>query len=219
MDAGLGVVYQHFMLVPPLTVWENVILGREPRRLGAIDRRRARSQVSAVARRSGLSLDVDARAGDLSVAAQQRVEIVKQLWRGARVLILDEPTALLSPQEAAALVEIVRALAAEGRAVLFVSHKLREVLGAADRIAVIRRGRLGPVSPRSQTDAQQLAEAMTGGRRAARELPTFPRIPAAARSVFRSAWRRTWHSGATRRRRMRSSFSSIALDGARWRTN
>ena len=174
IDAGLGVVYQHFMLVPPLTVWENVILGREPRRLGAIDRRRARSQVSAVARRSGLSLDVDARAGDLSVAAQQRVEIVKQLWRGARVLILDEPTALLSPQEAAALVEIVRALAAEGRAVLFVSHKLREVLGAADRIAVIRRGRLVQVSPRSQTDAQQLAEAMTGGGRAGGARPRRP---------------------------------------------
>ena len=174
IDAGLGVVYQHFMLVPPLTVWENVILGREPRRLGAIDRRRARSQVSAVARRSGLSLDVDARAGDLSVAAQQRVEIVKQLWRGARVLILDEPTALLSPQEAAALVEIVRALAAEGRAVLFVSHKLREVLGAADRIAVIRRGRLVQVTPRSQTDAQQLAEAMTGGGRAGAARPRRP---------------------------------------------
>src|SRR5207245_1776517 len=85
IDAGLGVVYQHFMLVPPLTVWENVVLGREPRRLGAIDRRRARLEVSAVARSSGLSLDVDAPAGDLSVAAQQRVEIVKQLWRGRRV--------------------------------------------------------------------------------------------------------------------------------------
>src|SRR2546426_8945393 len=156
-------VYQHFMLVPPLTVWENVVLGREPRRLGAIDRRRARLEVSAVARRSGLSLDVDARAGDLSVAAQQRVEIVKQLWRGARVLILDEPTALLSPLEAAGLVATARALAAEGRAVLFVSHKLREVLAAADRIAVIRRGRLAQVTQRSQTDALPLAEAMTGG--------------------------------------------------------
>jgi general nucleoside transport system ATP-binding protein len=163
IDAGLGVVYQHFMLVPPLTVWENVVLGREPHRLGAIDRRRARLEVSAVARRSGLSLDVDARAGDLSVAAQQRVEIVKQLWRGARVLILDEPTALLSPLEAAGLVATVRALAAEGRAVLFVSHKLREVLAAADRIAVIRRGRLLQVTPRSHTDALALAEAMTGG--------------------------------------------------------
>src|SRR2546427_7197995 len=112
MDAGLGVVYQHFMLVPPLTVWENVILGREPRRLGAIDRRRARSEVSAVARRSGLSLDVDARAGDLSVAAQQRAEIVNQPWPGARGLLLDDPTALLSPQEAAALVAIVRPRAA-----------------------------------------------------------------------------------------------------------
>jgi general nucleoside transport system ATP-binding protein len=163
IDAGLGVVYQHFMLVPSLTVWENVVLGREPRRVGAIDRRRARLEVSDVARRAALALDVDARAGDLSVAAQQRVEIVKQLWRGARVLILDEPTAMLSPQEAAGLLATVRALAAEGRAVLLVSHKLREVLAAADRIAVIRRGKLVQVTPRSQTDAPQLTEAITGG--------------------------------------------------------
>src|SRR5205807_8101356 len=162
IDAGLGVVYQHFMLVPPLAVWENVILGREPRRLGAIDRRRARSEVSAVARRSGLSLDVDVRAGDLGVAAQQRVEIVKQLWRGARVLILDEPTAVLSPREADELVRTVRALAADGRAVIFISHKLREVLAVADRIAVLRRGRLVQIAPRAQADAGKLAEAVMG---------------------------------------------------------
>ena len=147
IDAGIGVVYQHFMLVGPLTVWENAVLGREPRRLGFIDRRRSRREAADVAARLGLAIDVDARVETLSVAAQQRVEILKQLWRGARALILDEPTALLSPQESAELMRTVRALAAEGRAVLFISHKLREVLAVADRIAVIPRGRTLPLSP------------------------------------------------------------------------
>src|SRR5207237_7228876 len=177
IDAGLGVVYQHFMLVPPRTAWENVILGREPRRLGAIDRRRARSEVSAVARRSGLSLDVDVRAGDLSVAAQQRVEILKQLWRGARVLILDEPTALLSPPESVELMRVVRALAAEGRTVLFISHKLREVLVVADRIAVIRRGRITQLAPRLGTDIAGLTDLVMGSGPAIAARSGPPRTP------------------------------------------
>ncbi len=162
IEAGLGVVYQHFMLVPPLTVWENVVLGREPRRFGAIDAARARREVAEAAQRFGLSLDVDARIESLGVGAQQRVEIVKQLWRGARVLILDEPTAVLSPREADELVRTVRALAADGRAVIFISHKLREVLAVADRIAVLRRGKLVQVTGRSETSAEQLAEAVMG---------------------------------------------------------
>ena len=105
IDAGIGAVYQHFMLVGPLTVWENVVLGREPRRLGLIDRGRARREVSEAAARFGLAVDVDARVETLGVAAQQRVEIVKQLWRGAQVLILDEPTAVLSPLESAVLLQ------------------------------------------------------------------------------------------------------------------
>ena len=162
IDAGLGVVYQHFMLVGPLTVWENVVLGREPRRLGMLDAARARREVALAGERFGLSLDVDARIESLSVGAQQRVEIVKQLWRGARVLILDEPTAVLSPREADELVRTVRALAADGRGVVFISHKLREVLAVADRIAVLRRGKLVQVTPRAQTSAAQLAEAVMG---------------------------------------------------------
>src|SRR5207248_6145067 len=164
IDAGIGVVYQHFMLAGPLTVWENAVLGREPRRLGFIDRRRSRREVAEVAARFGLAIDVEARVETLSVAAQQRVEIVKQLWRGARALILDEPTALLSPQESAGLMRTVRALAAEGRAVLCISHKLREVLAVADRIAVIRRGNiLRAAAPRSGTDTAALADLMMGG--------------------------------------------------------
>ncbi|HUJ25138.1 MAG TPA: ABC transporter ATP-binding protein [Myxococcales bacterium] len=162
IEAGIGVVYQHFMLVGPLAVWENVVLGREPRRFGALDAGRARREVAQAAERFGLAVDVDAEVSGLSVAAQQRVEIVKQLWRGARVLILDEPTAVLSPREADELVRTVRALAADGRAVVFISHKLREVLAVADRIAVLRRGRLVQVTPRQGATAAQLAEAVMG---------------------------------------------------------
>ena len=162
IEAGLGVVYQHFMLVGPLTVWENVVLGKEPRRFGVLDAGRARREVAEAAQRFGLTLDVDARIETLGVGAQQRVEIVKQLWRGARVLILDEPTAVLSPREADELVKTVRALAADGRAVIFISHKLREVLAVADRIAVLRRGKLVQETARSETSAEQLAEAVMG---------------------------------------------------------
>ena len=162
IDAGIGVVHQHFMLAAPLLAWENVVLGREPRRWGFIDRARARSEVAEVAAKFSLPVDVDAKAGQLSVAAQQRLEIVKQLWRGAQVLILDEPTALLAPPEAQRLVRSIRGLAAGGRAILFISHKLREVLAAADRIAVLRRGRLVQVTPRAQADTTQLTEAVMG---------------------------------------------------------
>ena len=161
IDAGLGAVHQHFMLVPPLRVWENVVLGREPRRLFALDAARARREVAETAQRSGLSLDLDARVETLSVPAQQRVEIVKQLWRGAQVLILDEPTSVLSPSEIADMLRTIRSLAATGRAVIFISHKLREVLSVADRIAVLRKGRLVQETNASDTSAIQLAEAVT----------------------------------------------------------
>jgi ABC-type uncharacterized transport system ATPase subunit len=163
IEAGVGVVYQHFMLVGPLTVWENVVLGREPRRFGVlVDRARARREVAEAAQRFGLSVDIDAPIETLGVGAQQRVEIVKQLWRGARVLILDEPTAVLSPREAEELVQTARALAKDGRSVVFISHKLREVLSVADRVAVLRRGRLVQTVARAETSAQQLAEAVMG---------------------------------------------------------
>jgi ABC-type uncharacterized transport system ATPase subunit len=171
IEAGLGVVYQHFMLVGPISVWENIVLGREPRRaglgglgaaLGLVDRDRARREVSEVARKAGLALDIDAPAETLSVGAQQRVEIVKQLWRGAKVLVLDEPTAVLSSSEAEELLRTVRGLAAEGRAVIFISHKLREVLRVADRVAVLRRGQLVLTCKARETSETQLAEAVLG---------------------------------------------------------
>jgi simple sugar transport system ATP-binding protein len=160
--AGIGVVFQHFMLVPPLRVWENVVLGREPRRLGLLDAARARREVAATAAQHGLEVDPDAAIESLGVGAQQRVEIVKQLWRGARVLVLDEPTAVLSPREADDLLRTARVLARGGRSVLFISHKLREVLAVADRIAVLRRGKLVQVTPAAETSAAQLAEAVMG---------------------------------------------------------
>ena len=184
IDAGIGVVHQHFMLIGPLTVWENVVLGREPRRPpGILDRERARREVADAARQFGLSVDVEARIETLGVGAQQRVEIVKQLWRGARVLILDEPTAVLSPPEAAELGRTVRALAAEGRSVVFISHKLREVLAVADRIAVLRRGRLVQVTPRAGANADGLAAAVMGHAPGARDRAPAPKPPAGGSDI------------------------------------
>ena len=160
IDAGVGAVHQDFLLVRPLRVWENVVLGREPHRWGLLDAARARRDVAATARAAGLPLEVDARIETLSVAAQQRVEIVKQLWRGARVLILDEPTSILAPGEIEGLLRTVRALAAAGRAIVFISHKLAEVLSVADRIAVLRRGKLVQLTAAKATSAAQLAEAV-----------------------------------------------------------
>jgi len=163
IDAGIGAVHQQFLLVPPLRVWENVVLGREPRRFGFLDADRARREVRDAAERARLTLDVDARVESLSVAAQQRVEIVKQLWRGARVLILDEPTSLLAPAEIAELLRTVRELARSGRAVLFISHKLGEVRAVADRVAVLRRGRLVLQRAVAEIGPDQLASAVMGG--------------------------------------------------------
>ena len=177
IDAGLGAVYQDFMLAPPLRVWENIVLGREPRRLGVLDAARARREVAEAAEGAGLRLEVDARVDALSMAAQQRVEIVKQLWRGARVLILDEPTSVLAPGETDGLLRTVRALAASGRGVVFISHKLREVFAVADRIAVLRRGKLVQVTPASQTSATRLAEAVMGGPEESTPTPTSTSTP------------------------------------------
>jgi simple sugar transport system ATP-binding protein len=162
--AGIGMVHQHFDLIGAFTVWENVVLGAEPRSsLGGLDRGGARERVAALAERSGLALDVDARVAGLSVAAQQRTEILKALWRNARVLILDEPTAVLSPPEARELFAIVERLAGEGRSIAFITHKLGEVMAHADRVSVLRRGEsvLSGV-PTVETDPEALAAAMVG---------------------------------------------------------
>ena len=159
---GLGMVHQHFMLVPTLTVTENIILGNEVTRNGSLDLTQAGIAIAALAQSYGLDIPVDALIQDLSVGVQQRVEIVKALYRGADILILDEPTAVLTPQEADDLFVVIRRLKAQGKSIIFISHKLREVLALADRISVLRRGKLvGSTSPAQATEAT-LAGMMVG---------------------------------------------------------
>jgi len=162
IDLGIGMVHQHFMLVEPLTVTENIVLGREPGRFGVIDMKTARARVAEISKRYGLHIDPDARVMDLEVGLQQRVEILKALYQGARVLILDEPTAVLTPQEVRELFAVVRSLVDEGLSVVFITHKLEEVMAVADRIVVMRRGAVvGEVRP-SETDEVGLARMMVG---------------------------------------------------------
>ncbi|HLH70279.1 MAG TPA: ABC transporter ATP-binding protein [Candidatus Dormibacteraeota bacterium] len=157
---GIGMVHQHFLLVPPLTVAENIGLGREPGRV-LVDRRRLTADVAEVSRRFGLDLDPHRHVSQLSVGMQQRVEIVKALYAGATVLILDEPTSVLTPQEADRLFQVIRDLARAGRSVVFISHKLREVREIADRIVVLRQGKVvAEVLP--DTSEAELASLMVG---------------------------------------------------------
>ncbi len=158
---GIGMVHQHFELVPPLTVAENIILGQEPGRV-FLDWRRAAVLVREQSERFGLALDPNVRVANLSVGLQQRVEIVKALYRSARILILDEPTAVLTPQEARELFAIMRRLAADGRSLIFISHKLDEVRAISDRIVVMRDGRVvGEADPKTASNAD-LASLMVG---------------------------------------------------------
>ncbi|RKH25293.1 ABC transporter ATP-binding protein [Corallococcus praedator] len=159
---GIGMVHQHFMLVPTLTVAENVVLGREPTRRGLLDLDRACDEVAATAKRFGFQLDPRARVDTLTVGSQQKVEIVKALHRGAQVLILDEPTAVLTPQESDELAQVMRGLVQQGRTVVLISHKLKEVLGVADRVAVMRRGRTVAEVRASETTVSALASLMVG---------------------------------------------------------
>jgi len=161
--AGIGMVHQHFMLVPVFSVAENIVLGNEPLdRLRRFDRRAAHREVERVAEEFGLPVDPGAIVEDLPVGLQQRVEILKALARDAKLLILDEPTAVLTPQEADGLFESIRGFRAAGRSVIFISHKLREHLDLADRITVLRRGRaIGTVDAPS-TSPQDLANMMVG---------------------------------------------------------
>jgi ABC-type uncharacterized transport systems, ATPase components len=141
MDAGIGMVHQHFMLIPVFTVAENVILGHEPTgRFGALDLDEARRLVREISDRFGFNVDPDAVVEDLPVGVQQRVEIIKALARDAKVLVLDEQTAVLTPHETDELMDIMRQLASEGTSIVFITHKLREVKDVCDRIVVIRGG-------------------------------------------------------------------------------
>jgi general nucleoside transport system ATP-binding protein len=160
---GIGMVHQHFMLIPVFTVGENVMLGREPVAPGGFyDHGKARQEIAELTRRYGLALDPDARTGDLPVGLQQRAEIVKVLYRGAKILILDEPTGVLTPQETTELFVVLRGLVKEGRTIIFISHKLREVLEISDRITVMRRGKVVGHLVTKETNEQEIATHMVG---------------------------------------------------------
>src|SRR5918997_2042338 len=163
IGAGVGMVHQHFMLVPVFTVAENVMLGVEPAgALGTLDRDEGRRRVAELSDRYGLAVDPDATVEDLPVGVQQRVEILKALYRDARCLILDEPTAVLTPTEIDELMDIVRQLADGGRSVIFITHKLREVARIADRITVLRAGEVVGRTTPAEADEQDLATMMVG---------------------------------------------------------
>lgn len=160
--AGLGMVHQHFMLFPSLTVAENVVFAAEPRRYGFFDRTAAHAVVRELAGRYGLAVDPGARIAALSVGVRQRVEILKLLYRGAQVLILDEPTAVLAPAERAGLFAVLARLRAEGKGIVLITHKLDEVLAVSDRAVVLRAGRVAAEARTSETTTEALAAAMVG---------------------------------------------------------
>ncbi len=159
---GVGMVHQHFMLVGPLTVVENVVLGHEPSRGGLLDLNTASGQIRELSHKFGLDVDPEARIEELSVGQQQRVEILKVLWRGCDVLILDEPTAVLTPGEVRDLFDVLRGLVAEGMTVVLITHKLDEVLAIADRVTVMRRGAVVAEMERGGLSAADIARAMVG---------------------------------------------------------
>ena len=162
LAAGIGMVHQHFTLADNLSVLDNVVLGTEPLWQPFSRRREARAKLAEVAGRFGLPVDPEARVGSLSVGERQRVEILKALYRGARILILDEPTAVLTPQESEALFATLGQMVAQGLAIVFISHKLGEVLRVSHRVAVLRAGRLVAEAPTAGTTEAQLAQWMVG---------------------------------------------------------
>ena len=162
ISRGIGMVHQHFQLVPPMRVVENIVLGDEPTKRGLVDLDEARNRVVELSGRYGLEIDPDAIVEDLPVGMQQRVEILKALYRNADVLILDEPTGVLTPQEADHLLGVLRELTETGLGIVFITHKLREVLAIADDIVVLRNGQVVGETTPSQTSESGLAEMMVG---------------------------------------------------------
>ena len=163
IEHGIGMVHQHFMLIPVMTVAENIVLDMEPRRAGVfLDEREANARVRELSERFGLLVDPTAKVQNITVGQQQRVEILKALYRGAEILILDEPTAVLTPQEADDLFAIIASLTAQGKSIIFISHKLHEVLTIADRITTLRRGKVVDTVAREGATEDSLARGMVG---------------------------------------------------------
>ncbi|MRH42655.1 ATP-binding cassette domain-containing protein [Aquibacillus halophilus] len=161
-ELGIGMVHQHFMLVDTFTVTQNIILGSEPRRYGTIDIKKAEKDVSELSDRYGLRVDPKAKIRDISVGMQQRVEILKTLYRGADVLILDEPTAVLTPQEIKELIGIMKSLVKQGISIILITHKLKEIMEVCDRCTVIRKGEGIDTVNVSETNVDDLASLMVG---------------------------------------------------------
>lgn len=162
IQLGIGMVHQHFKLVHPFTVAENIILGSEPRQGLAIDIRKAAADVTRLSEQYGLKVDPHARIEDISVGMQQRVEILKTLYRGADIIILDEPTAVLTPQEIEELLDIMRSLTDQGKSIILITHKLKEIMAISDRVTIIRRGKAVGSVKTAETNPKALAEAMVG---------------------------------------------------------
>ena len=162
IEAGLGMVHQHFMLFEPFTVVENIILGEEPTKGVVLDKEEARRRVMELSDRYGLKIDPDDRIENISVGMQQRVEILKALYRDADILIFDEPTAVLTPQEIEELIKILRSLAEEGKSIIIITHKLGEIKALAERCTIIRRGKWIDTVDVASTSEEALAEKMVG---------------------------------------------------------
>ena len=162
VSRGIGMVHQHFTLIPPLTVAENIVLGAEPRKGATLDLSKAIKDTEELSDRYGLRVDPRARVANLSVGEQQRVEILKALYREARILILDEPTAVLTPQETEDLFSVLKELVADGLSIILITHKLGELIGVADRITIIRDGKVVDTVDASRTNEGELARLMVG---------------------------------------------------------
>lgn len=161
-DMGIGMVHQHFMLIRPFTVLDNIILGIEPVKGVVIDKKTAREKIEELSKRYNMSIDLDAKIEDISVGMQQRVEILKVLYRGADILILDEPTASLTPQEIEGLMEIIEHLTADGKSVILITHKLKEITASSDSCTIIRAGKYIDTVKVDEVDESALAALMVG---------------------------------------------------------
>lgn len=162
IELGIGMVHQHFKLVQPFTVTENIILGSEPKKGARINYKKATEEIRKLSEQYGLRVDPNAKIHDISVGMQQRVEILKTLYRGADILIFDEPTAVLTPQEISELMDIMQRLIKEGKSIILITHKLKEIMQIADTVTIIRRGKVIDTVKKSETSPQELAEKMVG---------------------------------------------------------